>query len=97
LKELLRVVLGMDAAASGRDPSFRGRFLEQWADPATVRDLESAFAHYEEEEMWAALAITMDLFSRVARRLATTFALPYPGRAEDRARELVGAYHATRG
>ena len=96
LKELLRVVLEWDAAATGRDPWFRGRFLEQWADPATVRGLRSAFAHYDEEEMWEALGVTMDLFSRVARQLATTLALPYPEDAETRARELVRDIAATR-
>ncbi len=96
LKELLRIVLEWDAAAGGRDPWFRGRFLEQWGDPATVRGLSSAFARYDEDELWSALEVTMDLFSRLARRLVDTIALPYPADAEDRARELVREYESTR-
>ncbi len=85
LKQLLLEVLEWDAAAGGRDPWFRGRFLEQWADAETVRGLRSAFARYDEDDIWAALGVTMDLFSRVARPLATTLGLPYPEQAEDRA------------
>jgi aminoglycoside 6-adenylyltransferase len=97
LKELLQVALEWDAAAHGRDHWFRGRYLEEWADPAVVRDLGRAFARYDEDEIWAALGVTMDLFSRVARQLAETQALPYPALSEQRARELVHRYEATRG
>lgn len=97
LKDLLRIVLEWEAAARGRDRWFRGRFLEEWADPATVRGLGPAFARYDAKEVWAALTVTMDLFSGVARQLAATLTLPYPAAAEDRARELVRAYEATRG
>ena len=96
LKGLLRVVLEWDAASHGRDPWFRGRYLEEWADPAVVQGLGLAFARYDEGEIWAALEVTMNLFSRIARQLATTLALRYPERAEDRARELVLEYAATR-
>lgn len=96
LKGLLQEVLGWDAAAHGRDPWFRGRFLEQWADPAVVRGLERAFAHYDEDDIWDALAVTMDLFSRVAHPLAATLALPYAELAEERARGLVRQYATTR-
>ncbi|HEX4898267.1 MAG TPA: aminoglycoside 6-adenylyltransferase [Candidatus Limnocylindrales bacterium] len=97
LKGLLRVVLEWDAAARGRDPWFRGRFLEQWADQDTVYGLRSAFAHYDEDEIWAALEVTLDLFSRVAQQVATALSLPYSEPAEQRARELVRAYAANRG
>lgn len=97
LKELLRVVLEWDAAAQGRDPWFRGRFLEKWADPAIVEGMGRAFARYDAESVWAALAVTMDLFSRIARQLATSLALPYPDGAEEHARRLVEEYAATRG
>jgi hypothetical protein len=50
----------------------RGRFLEEWADPATLRGLRTALARYDEDEVWAALAVTMDLFGEVSRRTAAT-------------------------
>jgi aminoglycoside 6-adenylyltransferase len=96
LKELLQVALEWDAAVAGRDHWFRGRYLEEWADPTVVRGLGGAFARYDEDEVWAALAVTMDLFSGVTSRLATTLALPYPALAQQRARELVHGYEATR-
>ena len=97
LKELLRVVLEWDAAARGRDPWFRGRFLEQWADEDTLYGLRRAFAHYEVDALWAALDVTMDLFSRVVHQVATAHSLPYSEPAEQRARGLVRAYAANRG
>ncbi len=96
LKHLLLVALEWDAAAAGRDPWFRGRFLEEWADQEVVGRLSSAFARYGEDDLWAALAVTMDLFSRVGRRLATRLGLAYPDRAEAHARELVERYGAKR-
>ena len=92
LKELLRIALEWDARTQGRDAWFRGRFLEEWADPAAVGRLSRAFARYDEREIWRALAVTMDLFADVARRATERLGLPYPADAETRARELVGSY-----
>jgi len=97
LKELLHTVLEWDAAAQGRDHWFRGRYLEEWADPATVQGLRRAFAHYDEDDTWAALDVTMDLFSALVRGVSARLGLPYPAGAEARARELVREYESTRG
>jgi aminoglycoside 6-adenylyltransferase len=96
LKELLHTVLEWDAAAHGRDHWFRGRYLEEWADPATMHALPTAFAHYDEDDTWAALGVTMDLFSRLARALSARLGLAYPVGAEARAMELVRKYESTR-
>jgi len=96
LKELLRRVLEWDAAAAGRDPWFRGRYFEEWADPAILGRLRAAFARYDDDEVWAALAVTMDLFGEVARRTARVHGLAYPSDAERHARELVEQLRATR-
>jgi aminoglycoside 6-adenylyltransferase len=92
LKGLLLSVLEWDAATAGRDPWFRGRYLEEWADPPTVAGLRGAFARYDADELWSALAVTMDLFSRVARRVAGRLAVTYPDEAEGHARALVREY-----
>jgi aminoglycoside 6-adenylyltransferase len=96
MKELLRRVLEWDAAAVGRDPWFRGRFFEEWADPVILRGLRTAFASYDEDEVWAALAVTMDLFGEVSRRTAAALGVPYPPAAEEHARALVAQLHSTR-
>jgi aminoglycoside 6-adenylyltransferase len=96
LKELLRRVLEWHAAAEGRDPWFRGRYFEEWADPTTVAGLRTAFAHYGEDEVWEALIATMDLFGDIGRRTATALGVSYPGDAERRSRELVEELRRTR-
>lgn len=96
MKDRLRQVLEWDAAAAGRDPWFRGRFFEEWADPAILRGLRAAFARYDEDEIWAALAATMDLFGEVSRRTAAALGMPCPPAAEQHARALVAELHSTR-
>jgi aminoglycoside 6-adenylyltransferase len=89
LKELLRRVLEWHAAAGGRDPWFRGRFMEEWADPSTISGLRAAFARYDEDDVWRALFATMDLFADLSQRTAAVLGLPYPALEEQRSRALV--------
>jgi aminoglycoside 6-adenylyltransferase len=96
MKGLLRQVLEWDAALDGRDPWFRGRFLEEWADPAVLARLPQAFAAYDEADVWRALTVTMDLFADVARRVAERRSLPYRSDVEERARQLVRSYRTVR-
>jgi hypothetical protein len=72
-----------------RDTWFRGRFLEEWADPRALRELEGAFARYDSEDVWRALIATMDLFGWVARETARNASLSYPDIAEKKVRALV--------
>lgn len=65
LKGLLLQMLEWHARATrglGVDTWLRGRFLEEWADPRALLDLENAFAHYQEADIWRALLATMALF-----------------------------------
>jgi aminoglycoside 6-adenylyltransferase len=96
MKDRLRQVLEWEAAAAGRDPWFRGRFFEEWADPVTLRGLRAAFARYDEDEVWAALAATMDVFADVSRRTADALGVPCPPAVEEHARALVTQLHSTR-
>lgn len=65
------------------DTWFRGRFLEEWAEPETVKMLSEAFAHCDEEDVKHALMVTMDLFRRLANETASKLSFPYPAK-EDR-------------
>jgi aminoglycoside 6-adenylyltransferase len=89
LKGLLAQMLEWNATAMGRDPWFRGRFLEEWADPAAVAGLRAAFAHYDLDDTWRALAATMDVFGDLARRTAAVLGLDHRPEIEDHARRLL--------
>jgi aminoglycoside 6-adenylyltransferase len=65
-----------------RDVWFRGRFLEEWAHPETVKALRDTFAHYEEADVKRALLATIDLFRRLATETATKLSYPYPLEAD---------------
>ena len=95
LKQLLRQVLEWEALAEGRDPWFRGRFLEEWADPDALASLGRAFARYDPGEIWQALDATMDIFAEQARRVATLFDLVPGEAAEVHARDLVERIRTT--
>ena len=92
LKNLLQQVLEWHAHAtrgSGHDTWLRGRFLEEWADPRAVWQLPGAFAHYDEADIWRALAVTMDLFRWVSLETAKLWGYSYPTAGADYANELV--------
>jgi len=64
LKARLVTLLGWHARAV--DPSVdtwhAGRFLERWADPGALAQLEKAYAHYDIRDVARALWETIDLF-----------------------------------
>jgi hypothetical protein len=64
----------------------------------SLRGLRTAFARYDEDEVWAALAVTMDLFAAVSRRAAAAAGLGIsrPTAAEQHARALVDQLRSTR-
>ena len=47
-----------------------GRFIERWADPATLDEFRGTFAAYDEADVRRALFATMDFFRRQARETA---------------------------
>jgi aminoglycoside 6-adenylyltransferase len=71
------------------DPWFDGRFLERWADAEAVAGLRGAFAHNDAADVARARRATMALFRHEAGDLAVRLELPYPGRADEVATQLV--------
>ncbi|MFX0061549.1 MAG: aminoglycoside 6-adenylyltransferase [Candidatus Hermodarchaeota archaeon] len=61
---------------------FRGRFLEEWADPRVLKGLQVSFAHYDEEDIKNALLAVMDLFRLIAMDTAERLNYPYPIKAD---------------
>ena len=88
---LLRMIEWHARATNGweYDTWHGGRFLEQWADGRVVKDLEGAFAHYDEKDLWRGLSAMMDLFRWVAVETAARCKYPYPTSADEHATELV--------
>jgi aminoglycoside 6-adenylyltransferase len=76
-------------ADRARDTWMQGRFLEEWADPRAVAALRRAFARYDSEDVWRALAASMDLFAWLGRDTAAALGYPYPAEGEAHARAVV--------
>jgi len=83
---LLRMVEWHACATRGWDCDtwFRGRFLEEWADPRVLEGLHGAFAYYDKDDVSRALLAVMDLFRWIAMETAEKLGYPYPTEADRR-------------
>ena len=70
-----------------------GRYLEEWADPDILADLQGTFSTYAETSIWRGLFASMDLFHRLAIETAERLGCPYPLEGELHATRLVQAIH----
>lgn len=92
LKGLLLQMLEWHARATrglGVDTWLRGRFLEEWADPRALSDLENAFAHYDAADIWRALQATMALFDWLEGETADAWNFCRPVTGENETAALV--------
>ncbi len=55
-----------------------GRFLDEWVDQATLKELKNTFSHYEKRDSFTALVATMNLFRRLSQEVAVRRQLRYP-------------------
>ncbi len=62
----------------GYDIWFRGRFLEQWADPRILTSPRDALATYAEQDVRRALMTTMEMFRWLQIQVAEHLAIPSP-------------------
>ncbi len=69
-----------------------GRFLDKWADESIKNSLPKCFAHYDRENMIAALRETKSLFSQTAREVAELKGYAYPDVAVGYADEVFSEY-----
>jgi aminoglycoside 6-adenylyltransferase len=74
----------------------RGRFLEEWADPSVLTELQKTFARYDESDLWCALLATMNLFHRLALETAAQLNYLYPISVDQYATRLVSEIRCTR-
>jgi aminoglycoside 6-adenylyltransferase len=82
----LRMTEWQARASHGRgfDTWFRGRFLEEWADPEVIEGLKTAFGHYDRQDAVAALCESMKLFRQTAIKTANKLNLHYPNDADEK-------------
>lgn len=80
----LRMTEWQARASHGKsyDTWFRGRFLEEWADPEVIDGLKTAFSHYDRQDAVVALEASMNLFRETAVRTANKLSLQYPNDAD---------------
>lgn len=69
-----------------------GRFLDRWTEKEIHNALKRCFAHYEKEDMVAALFSTEKLFGRLSEQVAEMKGYPYPNGARKYAKELLSNY-----
>ena len=55
-----------------------GRFLHEWADQKTLRELKSTFAQFEKADSLRGLLASMSLFRRISVETANKLKLDYP-------------------
>jgi len=67
------------------DTWLRGRFLEEWADPRAVEQLNGAFAHYDPADIARALRATMDVFRWLEDETAARWGYSCPVEGEQEA------------
>lgn len=75
---LLRITEAYTVCKYHTDTWHDGRFLDRWADESIRNELKSCFAHYDREDMIAALKATEKLFTRLAGELADMKGYPFP-------------------
>jgi len=94
---LLRVIEMYAICVNKADVWHNGRFLEEWADEAILRELKLCFAHYDKQDMITVLISTHKLFSKLAGKVAGYCGYSYPDEADIYTGEYLGRnlYSAT--
>ena len=74
------------------DTWFKGRYLEEWADPRALEALRDAFSQYDYDYIRRALFATMNLFRWLAMETAEKLGYPYPTEADNRVTEWLRSH-----
>ncbi|HML04105.1 MAG TPA: aminoglycoside 6-adenylyltransferase [Candidatus Bathyarchaeia archaeon] len=85
LQNLIRTMIEWHTLATHdwkRDVWFRGRFLEEWAEPEVTNELRKGFAHYDSKDVRQALTASIAMFSRIANETAHELNYRYPTEPE---------------
>lgn len=85
---LLKVIEMYSHETYGVDVWHDGRFLDRWAEEGIKEELKLCFAHYDKDDIKAALLATEKLFARLARKVAEKKGYEYPADREEYARNF---------
>ena len=88
-----RATRGWDRAEA-HDTWHNGRFMGEWIDTTTWRDLQAVFGRFEAGDAWRALLANLELFRRLATETAQYFGYVYPTLLDERVTQLVNQLHA---
>ncbi|MGN0165520.1 MAG: aminoglycoside 6-adenylyltransferase [Lachnospiraceae bacterium] len=89
---LLKIIEAYSSIKNNVDVWHDGRFLDRWAEKEILADLKTCFAHYNKEDLTAALFSTEKLFARLAEKTAEIKGYKYPDKAEKYAEKLLNEY-----
>ncbi len=67
-----------------------GRLWNGGRYPRVLEELPRAFAHYDQDDIWRVLLVTMDLFRWLVRETAERLGYLYPTLSDGQATGLVG-------
>ena len=85
---LLRVIEWDEKDRHGQDYDtwHMGRFIAEWADENTLKELSGAFGGFDQEGGWRALKVTADLFGRLSHGIADRHGFACPDALEQEVR-----------
>jgi aminoglycoside 6-adenylyltransferase len=94
MKQMLLRLIEWDALAR-RGPEVDvwhiGTHMRDWVAPDVWADLHRCYGRFDAEDAFATFQATLELFSRLSRRVAAAFGLDHPTRIEDAIRPYVAA------
>lgn len=69
------------------DTWFNGRFLEEWTDKQTLKELKATFTHYDKLDTSKTLMASLNMFHRIATETAEKLGFHYSEEADKRIKE----------
>ena len=86
MKSLMLKMIEWDYQLNQKEPKeiwHDGRFFEHWVVQDIQEQMKGCFSHYEREDILRALKCSMDLFSRLSKKVTKNLNIEYPQKAED--------------
>src|SRR6056297_2500015 len=90
MKSLMLRMIEWEYQLNQREPReiwHNGRFFEKWVDQEIQEQMKGCFSHYDQADIVRALKCSMDLFSRLSKKVTQKLDIQYPQKAEDFVRD----------
>lgn len=72
---------------------YEGRFVEEWAQPQSLTEFSRSFAQYDQEDIRRALSVSMDLFLRTSKEVASKLGFEYPDEQQQKVSKWIQTLH----